>query len=50
MYGLKLAKVELNRKALSELAIREPKDFDSIVILSKQALATKPATRAVAQS
>ena len=50
MYGLKLVNVELNRKALSEMAIREPKDFDSIVTLAKQALLTKPATYAVAQS
>ena len=49
MFGLKLASVELNRKALSELAIREPKDFDAIVTLAKQALAAQPATRAVAQ-
>jgi large subunit ribosomal protein L20 len=50
MYGLKLADVELDRKALSELAIREPKDFNEIVVLAKQILETKPAARNVAKA
>jgi large subunit ribosomal protein L20 len=41
IYGLKLADVALNRKALSEMAINEPKDFAEIVTVAKQALATK---------
>jgi large subunit ribosomal protein L20 len=50
MYGLKLADVQLDRKALSELAIREPKDFNEIVVLAKQILETKPAARNVAKA
>ena len=33
--GLKKANVALNRKVLSELAISDPTDFDSIVELAK---------------
>ena len=50
MYGLKLADVQLDRKALSELAIREPKDFDEIVVMAKQSLETKSAVRNVAKA
>jgi len=50
IYGLKLADIQMNRKALSELAIREPKDFDVVVTMAKQALETKPTTKAVAKS
>jgi large subunit ribosomal protein L20 len=35
--GLKLAKIELNRKMLSELAIKDPKAFDSVVEKVKKA-------------
>lgn len=34
-HGLKAKKVELNRKALSELAIHEPKVFEAIVKVVK---------------
>ncbi len=37
--GLKKAKVELNRKALAELALSEPKAFDELVETAKKALA-----------
>ena len=37
IHGLKLAKVDLNRKMLSQLAIFEPKGFLKIVDLAKQA-------------
>ena len=37
IHGLKLAKVELNRKMLSQLAIFEPKGFEQIVDVAKQA-------------
>ncbi len=36
IYGLLAADIELNRKALSEIAIAAPADFDAIVDLSKQ--------------
>jgi large subunit ribosomal protein L20 len=39
MNGLKKANVVLNRKALSELAISEPKAFAEIVEKAKAALA-----------
>jgi len=39
MNGLKKAKVEINRKALSELALSEPKAFDELVETAKKALA-----------
>lgn len=38
MYGLKLANVELNRKMLSEIAIIDIKQFESIVNIAKKAL------------
>jgi len=37
--GLKKAKVDLNRKALAELALSEPKAFDELVETAKKALA-----------
>lgn len=37
MYGLKLAKVELNRKMLSELAINNKDEFKKLIDLSKSA-------------
>ena len=40
--GLRLAKVELNRKALAELALSEPKAFDELVETAKKALAAQP--------
>jgi large subunit ribosomal protein L20 len=46
MNGLRTAKVELNRKALAELALSEPKAFDELVETAKKALASKPAAAA----
>jgi len=43
MNGLRRAKVELNRKALAELALSEPKAFDELVETAKKALAAQPA-------
>ncbi len=40
IHGLKLAGVELDRKSLSELAIREPSAFGEVVGTAKAALAT----------
>ncbi|HLY73031.1 MAG TPA: 50S ribosomal protein L20 [Planctomycetota bacterium] len=37
--GLRVAKVELNRKALAELALSEPKAFDELVETARKALA-----------
>ena len=37
IHGLKKAGVELNRKALSEIAIRDPRAFDHLVELAKSA-------------
>ncbi len=37
--GLKLAKIDLNRKMLSEIAISDPKAFTSLVDTAKKALA-----------
>ena len=44
--GLRKAKVELNRKALAELALSEPKAFDELVETAKKALAQPPAPAA----
>jgi large subunit ribosomal protein L20 len=38
MHGLVLAGVDLNRKMLSELAIREPQVFGEIIAVAKKAL------------
>ena len=47
MNGLRRAKVELNRKALAELALSEPKAFDELVETAKKALAdAQPAVAA----
>ncbi|HBS91360.1 MAG TPA: 50S ribosomal protein L20 [Erysipelotrichaceae bacterium] len=39
MHGLRLAKIEVNRKMLSEIAIADPKGFTTIVEKAKKALA-----------
>jgi large subunit ribosomal protein L20 len=39
IHGLRKANVELNRKALAELALSEPKAFDELVETAKKALA-----------
>jgi large subunit ribosomal protein L20 len=41
MNGLRLAKVELNRKALAELALSEPKAFDELVETARKAVDAK---------
>src|SRR5579863_4646664 len=43
--GLTIAKCELNRKTLSELAIHEPAIFDEIVELAKNSIPKKPAAK-----
>ena len=37
MHGLKVAKIDLNRKMLSEIAIHDPKGFAELVTLAKKA-------------
>ncbi len=38
IHGLKLAKVDLDRKLLSELAVKNPDDFSLLVALAKEQL------------
>lgn len=38
MHGLKVAKIDLNRKMLSEIAIHDPKGFSELVALAKKGL------------
>ena len=38
MHGLKLAKIDINRKMLSEIAIADPKSFTALVTKAKKAL------------
>jgi len=38
MYGLKLSNIEINRKMLSEIAISDLKEFESFVLIAKDAL------------
>ena len=42
MHGVKLAGLELDRKVLSDLAIREPEAFAAIVGTVKTALEAQP--------
>lgn len=38
MHGLKLANIDINRKMLSEIAIKDPNGFEALVKTAKQAL------------
>ena len=38
LHGLKLAKIELDRKMLAEMAVSDPEAFDQVVELAKGAL------------
>lgn len=40
MYGLKLAKIELDRKSLSEMAIHDPAGFNDVCDKVKESLAS----------
>ena len=42
MHGLKLVKADLNRKVLSDVAIRDPKAFVALVEKAKEALKAQP--------
>jgi len=43
--GLRKANVELNRKALAELALSEPKAFDELVETARKALTLEPVAK-----
>src|SRR5215469_15116112 len=42
MHGIKLAGLELDRKVLSDLAIREPEAFEAIAVTARSALNVAP--------
>jgi len=46
MHGVKLAGIDIDRKVLSDLAIREPEAFAAIVASAKSSLGKAPATAA----
>jgi len=46
IHGIKLAGVDLDRKVLSDLAIREPEAFQAIAVTARTALNTTPAAAA----
>ena len=46
MHGIKLAGLELDRKVLSDLAVREPEAFEAIVETVRSALNAEPAAAA----
>ena len=48
MHGIKLARLDLDRKILSDLAIREPEAFAAIVTTAQTALASGSAAAAQA--
>jgi large subunit ribosomal protein L20 len=48
MHGLKLAGVELDRKVLADIAVRDAETFSRFVEVSREAVANKPAPEAVA--
>jgi large subunit ribosomal protein L20 len=43
MHGLKLAQVELDRKTLADLAVRDPDAFEQIAVIAKAQLSPVPA-------
>jgi large subunit ribosomal protein L20 len=46
MHGIKLAGLGLDRKVLSDLAVRQPGAFAAIVATAREALPAKPAAAA----
>ena len=42
MHGIKLAGLDLDRKMLSDIAVREPEAFQAIAITARAALGTAP--------
>ena len=49
MHGLKLAGLDLDRKVLSDLAIREPEAFQAIAATARSALGAGPSAAAAAE-
>jgi large subunit ribosomal protein L20 len=48
MHGLKLAEVELDRKVLADIAVRDAETFTRFVEVSREAIANKPVKEPVA--
>ena len=48
MHGIKLAGIDLDRKVLSDIAIREPEAFQAIAATAQTALANAPSRAAAA--
>ncbi len=48
MHGLKLAEVELDRKVLADIAVRDAEMFSRFVEVSREAIANRPAREPVA--
>jgi large subunit ribosomal protein L20 len=46
MHGIKCAGLDLDRKVLSDLAVREPEAFAAVVATARSALASAPPTAA----
>jgi large subunit ribosomal protein L20 len=46
MHGIKLAGLDLDRKVLSDLAIREPEAFEAIAVTARTALSAAPPAEA----
>ena len=46
MHGIKLAGLDLDRKVLSDLAIREPEAFQAIAVTARAALNSAPRVEA----
>jgi large subunit ribosomal protein L20 len=48
MHGLKLARIELDRKVLADLAVNQPEAFKEVAVQAKNALETKASARVAA--
>jgi len=48
MHGIKLAGLDLDRKVLSDIAVREPEAFEAIAATARNALAGSPPAAAAA--
>lgn len=48
MHGLKLAEIEIDRKNLADMAVREPAAFSAVVVLAKDALGIEVETPSAA--
>jgi large subunit ribosomal protein L20 len=46
MHGIKLAGLDLDRKVLSDLAVREPEAFQAIAVTARSALSAAPSAEA----